>query len=115
MGQGNLGKTNGFCQFSDPQFVLRTDPGVHQDHGNGVNAAVVDPFQCSTEALSVERFQLFSGCRVSTADFNDFAVQHFRPFDSESKDVRPVLVTDPQAIAKATSDYQNCWFSISLQ
>ena len=96
-------------------FVLWVPVGVHEHYRNTAQALVVGALQFRPQMAGVQRLQDCAVCADAFARLDDLRVEHFRQFDLQCEQIRPLLITDTQRIREPLRGYQQGRFAVTLQ
>ena len=96
-------------------LVLLVAIAVHADDGDRAIACVIGRLQIAPRGFERERGQHFSMRADALFDFDDLAVEQFGQDDVARKNLRPVLVGDPERVAKTAGDGEHRALALALQ
>ena len=95
--------------------MIRIAVAVHQYDGDRTNTVFKRGRQILAHGIRVRRPEDRPVGHQSFVHFDHALIQHFRQNNLPGKNVRPVLIADPQAIGEALCGEQNDPVSLALQ
>ena len=106
MADGDLSEADIPCDLCGGGFMIGVAITMHEQNGDGANAAVIDRLQIRFQGIGVERCQHFAISGDPFGHFDNGFKQHFRQLDVAVKQPGPVLITNTQCIAETTGHDQ---------
>ncbi len=106
MADRDLGEAGGAGDLGQPHLVRREAVAVHQDDGDGANAAGDHRGEGGKRGGLVERAQHLAVRRHPLVDLDDAGVERLGQDDRQVEQPRPRLMADPQRVAVPAGDCQ---------
>ena len=106
---------DGACHRRHLLLVLLVAVAVHEHDGERAVALIVGSLQIATGALDVKRREHLAARPYALLHLHHLAVEQLGQDDMARENLRPVLVGDPERVAKSPGDEQHGAIALSFQ
>src|ERR1700730_14272557 len=115
MARGHLRKAYRTSYARDGDLMLGITVAVHEHDSDRSQTSVERREQSLARAGLLERLQHVALCRDAFADFQHLLIELSWQDDLTLEQFWPILIADPQGVAKAAGDGQQCTFPLTLE